>query len=264
MASEEQTRRKWRSFADVYARLGVPLVPTPGDVAAIRSAIAGADGRMVMLGVTPALSSLGRDLTAVDAAPRMLTEVWPGDGDGRRAMIADWTDLPFADAGFTAAIGDGSLNACPGALEGVFAELRRVLAPGGVAAFRFFAAPETPEPLSDIAADVERGAAGNFHALKWRIAMSLCAGRPHAAVPVEEIRAAFDAMFPDRGRLAAATGWEADSIETIDAYEGATHSLAFPTLSALRALGAPLGQLRVVPAKGYPLAERCPVVAWRA
>lgn len=255
------TASEWRNFASVYGKLRPPLRPAEADVDNFRSAISGADGRVLLLGVTPELSVLGKQLIAVDNSPRMLANVWPGDREDRRAVVGDWTDLPFAQGRFDAVIGDGSLNSAPDQVEEVVAEVRRVLAPGGKAAFRLFCAPERPESLKAIAADIAAGWSGNLHALKWRIAMSLAASKPRAAVPVREILEAFDRMFPDRAALAAGTGWSAGDIATMDAYVGADHSLGFPTLSSFRAmLERHFSGVSVRPGTGYPLAERCPTV----
>lgn len=256
---------EWRNFAGVFHRLASPLRPSPGDVARISRAIAGRDRRLLLLGVTPELARLGGELIAIDMSPRMLAAVWPGDDDAHRAMLGDWTHLPFADRAFDAVIGDGSLNSAPEHFGAVLAEVRRVLAPGGCAVFRAFCSPDRTESLAAIAADVAAGWPGNVHALKWRVAMSLAAERDQAIVPVTAILAAFDATFPDRAALAAATGWAEDEIATLDAYRGADHSLGFPTLSRLREIGAAhFSACGVHPATGYPLAERCPVIAWRA
>ncbi len=91
--------------------------------------------------------------------------------------------------------------------------------------------------------------------------MNLAASRPRAMVPVQKIRAAFNRMFPDRSRLAAATGWPPDEIATLDAYVDADHNLGFPTLSSmLDIIGRHFPGVSVIHAKGYPLAERCPTV----
>src|ERR1044071_10147553 len=94
----------WRNFAEVFGRLAPPLRPSPTDVANLGRAIAHEDKRILLLGVTPELSVLGRELTAVDNSPRMLAHVWPGDRECRRAILGDWTDLPFADGSFHAGI----------------------------------------------------------------------------------------------------------------------------------------------------------------
>jgi SAM-dependent methyltransferase len=251
----------WRNFAGVYGRLRPPLRPSPIDVANLSRAISHDDKRILLLGVTPELSVLGRELTAVDNSPSMLARVWPGDQTLRRAVIGDWTNLPFADATFDAAIGDGSLNSAPEVVDEVLAEVKRVLVPEGKAAFRLFCAPEEPETLESIADDLGAGWPGNLHALKWRIAMTLAASKPRAIVPVQEILVAFNRMFPDRTRLAAGTGWSPDDIATLDAYVGADHSLGFPTLSTLlRVIKRHFSDVSVVAASGYPLAGRCPTV----
>ncbi len=214
--------------------------------------------------MTPELSVLGKDLTAVDNSPRMLAEVWPGDRADRRALVGDWTELPFDKDSFDAVIGDAPLNAAPEEVEAVLAEVKRVLKKAGTAAFRLFCSPEEAEALDSIQRDVAAGWRGNLHALKWRIAMALAVSKPHSAVPAYEILAAFNCMFPDRERLAADTGWPAQDIATLDAYVGANHSLGFLTLSSIRRLlERHFGHISVVAAADYPLAERCPTVVCR-
>lgn len=251
----------WRNFAEVFARLGPPLRPAPIDVANLGRAISHEDKRILLFGVTPELSVLGCELTAVDNSPRMLSQVWPGDRPSRRAIIGDWTDLPFADASFDAVMGDASLNAASDLVDEVLRETRRVLREDGKVALRLFCSPEEPETLESIAEDLAAGWSGNLHALKWRIAMSLAASKPRAIVPVQEILVAFNRMFPDRAALAASTGWSPGDIATLDAYVGADHSLGFPTLSSFRSvIEQHFSDVSVVTAAGYPLAERCPTV----
>lgn len=234
---------------------------SPADVGNFRRATSSGDQRVLLLGVTPELSVLGRLLTAVDNSPRMLANVWPGDDETRRAMLADWTNLPFPDGSFDAVIGDGSLNSAPDQVEEVLKEARRALAPSGKAAFRLFCSPDSPETLESIVEDIANFSIGNVHALKWRIAMALAASKPHAIVPVAEILDAFDRLFPDREALSARTGWPLDDISTLDAYIGADHSLGFPTLSAFQGvLERHFSSVDILFAAGYPLAERCPTL----
>ena len=253
----------WRNFAAVYGRLRAPLRPSPGDVAHFAGAIAGHDARVLLLGVTPELSVLGDDLTAIDHAPRMLSDVWIGDRSDRRAVRGDWTRLPFAESSFTTVIGDGSLNSAPGLEPDMLREIDRVVADGGRAVFRSFCSPDAAETLSAVRSDVVNGWDGNFHALKWRIAMALAASDANRTVAVGTILAAFDDLFPNRPELASTTGWSLDAIATIDAYAGAAHSLAFPTLAELLDTAAPcFAEAQVLAGSGYPLAERCPTIVW--
>jgi SAM-dependent methyltransferase len=191
----------------------------------------------------------------------MLAQVWPGDSEGRRAILGDWTALPFPDQAFAAAIGDAPLNAAPFHAERVVAEVARVLAPSGRFIFRAFCSPAQAESLETIADDVWKGRAGNLHALKWRIAMSLAASRRHAIVAVADILAAFDGLFPDRSALARQTGWPAEEIATLDAYIGAEHSLGFPTLKdMIELVGTRFSEISVIDGTGYPLAECSPTI----
>jgi ubiquinone/menaquinone biosynthesis C-methylase UbiE len=59
------------------------------------------------------------------------------DRPGRRAILGDWTRLPFAAESFDAVIGDASLNAAPEHGDQIVAEARRVLTKGGKVVERF-------------------------------------------------------------------------------------------------------------------------------
>jgi SAM-dependent methyltransferase len=239
------------------------LRPSSSDVANVELAIAGSRGRVLLLGVTPELSVLGESLIAVDNSPRMIEAVWPGDSARCRAIVGDWTDLPFKDGTFDSVIGDGSLNSAPEGVEQVIGEIRRVLRSGGRAVFRMFCSPDEPESLSSIVEEMDAGWDGNLHALKWRIAMSLAASTPNAIVPVQTILETFNDMFPDRAKLASTTGWSSEEIATLDAYSGADHNIGFPTLREIVDVATPhLRHRSVLPGVGYPLAERCPTVVW--
>lgn len=253
---------QWRNFPGVYNRLAPPLRPSQGDVERMRAAIAGQDDHTLLLGVTPGIAALGQDLIAVEGSRAMIDRLWPGDQPDRRAMVADWTALPFKAEQFGAVIGDGALNSVASGLDALLGEIARILRPGGIAAQRVFASPDDRESLQSVADDALGGRIGNVHALKWQIAMAI-AEAPDYLVPVANILAAFNKLFPDRQALASITGWDPLEIDTLDAYVGAWHSLCFPTRTALGNLGAGrFASLRLVESDGYPLAERCPLVIW--
>lgn len=253
---------QWRSFPGVYNRLAPPLRPAPGDVNRMRTVIAGQDDHTLLLGVTPGIASLGQDLIAVEGSRAMIDRLWPGDEPDRRAIVGDWTALPFKAEQFGAVIGDGALNSVASGLDALIGEIARVLRPGGVTAQRVFASPDDRESLASVSDDALSGRIGNVHALKWRIAMAI-AEAPDYLVPVADILAAFNALFPDREQLASITGWDRLEIDTLDAYVGAWHSLCFPTRSAFQHLGAGrFATFRLVESDGYPLAERCPLLVW--
>ena len=252
----------WDSFARRVGRLQPPLAPHPADVAAIAQAIAGRDDHVLLLGMTAALFGLGRRLTAADWNPAMIAALWPGDSPGRSAVAADWRELAAPVVPITAIIGDGSLNMLEWPAD--FARLAArliTIAPGAVLALRCFLTPSAG--AAETLADLVTAPPGGFHALKWRIAMALAADAGQPMVAVADIAATFDRLFPDRAALAARAGWDDAVIAEIDAYRGSAARYAFPTAAQLlAALGDPPGAV-FVPASGYELAERCPLLVWQ-
>src|ERR1044072_134584 len=72
--------------------------------AGVTEQLAGLGGPILLLGVSPTLSRIGSDVTAVDRTHGAARARWPGNGPGRRAVVADWLRLPFPAASFTACI----------------------------------------------------------------------------------------------------------------------------------------------------------------
>jgi len=255
----------WASFHRHWNRLKPPQRPHR-DVAVALGKLIAEDGfadRVLLLGVTPELAPLGRRLVAVDRNQTMIDHIWPGDRDDRQAIKGDWLALPFPPGFFAAVIGDGSCNclAYPDAYRELFAEIGRVTRPGGRIAIRVYLAPDLPETVPALRAEVLSGRAGSLHAFKWRFAQALLAEAGGANVRVEAIREAFDCEFPDRPGLARASGWSMDDIATVDFYKGSAEVYSFPTLAQFRAaLPATFGQARAVPSGNYELAERCPLM----
>ena len=140
-------------------------------------------------------------------------------------------------------------------------EIRRVVRPGGRVVCRLFATPEETEPLNHLREETYRGAIGNFHALKWRIAMAIVRSKGEPNIAVQTIRDNFMNLFPDRDELARQTGWPRVEIDTIDVYQGSAEHYAFPTRAQFVDAAAPIfSTARLVKAGAYPLAERCPLL----
>ncbi|MCC6217582.1 MAG: class I SAM-dependent methyltransferase [Polyangiaceae bacterium] len=223
--------------------------------------VARRDGWTLLLGVTPELAAAALPLVAIDRDPEMIRELWPGDGAERRAVAGDWRALPFESGSFGAALGDGSLNVLASGDDqrAVLAELGRVLAARGRAALRVFCRPVVAERRTDLLRAAERGAVPCFHALKWRVAMSLAAERD-GRVAVRDILEAFPADPGERHRLAGRAGWQSGEMLTLDVYRGSSAEYVFPTREELeRRLPREFSRAEWIEVAGYPLAERCPL-----
>jgi SAM-dependent methyltransferase len=255
----------WDNYHRHWMLLEAPLRPTPEIVAIFERELDLAGADIALLGVTPELAVLGKSILAIDQSAAMISGVWAGDNASRNAIAGNWLDLPVAGASTEAVIGDGCLSAVASkaARSRLYSEIARVLKAGGRAGIRVFAAPETTEDLASIKAEVD--AIGNFHALKWRIAMASTTGIPDFAIKVRAIRDTFDRLFPDREALARRTGWSIASINTIDVYAGSEIDYSFTPLAILVEEAKDwFGDVRVVPSGSYPLAERCPLLVLRS
>jgi hypothetical protein len=244
----------WR---DYYKRVR----PLPAEIATrVAEQIEGQDQRVLLLGVTHSYAGLGVDLTAVDWCEEQIAHVWIGDRADRRAVLADWRTMNFPSGHFTAAVGDGSLSCLTWPVEyrQTLTRVATLLAPGGRLVLRIFLAPDEPETVAEIAADVLSGRVGSFYSARWRMAMALAGSGNVAVAAVWE---AFERTFPDRAALAVATGWDPFAIDQIDAYRES--ELVYSFLNRRDLLDMLTGLFenpRFVSSGTYPMAERYPLL----
>src|SRR5262245_56679186 len=100
--------------------------------ACIKEQISGSDERLLLLTVNPTLSSIGRDVIAVDRSEAVIRYRWPGNTSSRQVVVGNWLDLPFVNASFSSCIGDGSTNMLKFQdLKLLYRNLSRVIRPGG-------------------------------------------------------------------------------------------------------------------------------------
>ena len=252
----------WQNFAKQWNRLASPLRPCAEDVKNFRQAIGGNPGRCLLLGVTPELSELSPTLTAIDNSAAMIGALWNSKQANKLAIQGDWLDLPFEKGSFDTVVGDGCLTLLshPMQYERFFGQLHRILTPGGKIALRLFVSPEQSESREFVCREALDGKIKGFHAFKWRLSMAIASEAPDHNLSVAETCATFDRLIPDRNQLAAATGWSAEDIETIEAYRGSEALYSYPTLSQVRkTLHPSLHEIGLIQGS-YELAERCPIL----
>ena len=234
-----------------------------GEIAArVKREISGFDERVLLLGVTPMLSTIGSDLTAVDRNHRIVQTRWIGNAPNRRAMIADWRQLPFGVASFSACIGDGSISAIRFEdVELVYKNLSRVLIRGGRFVCRVYITSDDSEAIENVANAAWRGECRSFLYFKLRLAMAIAGQQLNPSVPVRSIYDAFAASFPDRDRLADATGWDRSEIDKIDLYKPSSEVYSFPTRRQCLSIIPPAFlNARFVATGTYEFAAQCPLL----
>ncbi|AMN43138.1 class I SAM-dependent methyltransferase [Rhodoplanes sp. Z2-YC6860] len=256
--------------SDIFAKLirawdllTPPLRPNSEVVAAIGRELGGNRGPGLLLGATTEFAGLIDDMVAIDISPTMLSALWLKNAAHRRAVVGDWRRMPFAAATFSACIADGSptLMRWSEELQLFLEQVAAVLRPGAPAVFRVFSAPDRAETMATIKDASMNRTIGNFHAYKWRIGMALASKDRQFNTTFGAIYDAFDAMFPDRGRLVRDTGWSRPQIDAIEQYKGADSLLSFPPRAPLAELASKSFEgVRFVDAGTYELADCCPLL----
>lgn len=268
----------WRSVAAQFGLIGSPLRPCAEDIRILEEMLAAepdvfgatANKRAWLLGVTPEIAKANWpqevELIAVERVQAMIDSLWPGDTDSRKAICADWLDVPFSDQSFDLAIGDGCLTAVgfPDELSRLLASVRRCLRRDGYLMLRLFCRPDVAETPDAVIAALQSGAIGSFNAFKWRLAMAVQGIADAPDVGVDEVWRVWNAARIDAPALAAARGWAPEQVRTMELYRGSPARYNFmrfdQTIRHLQQAG--FDQL-ATRSGSYELAERCPHVLLR-
>jgi SAM-dependent methyltransferase len=268
----------WNKHAQQWQLIGSPLRPCEADIRQFerlgdewqRSHASGAC-TAALLGVTPEIAAMrwpaGTSLLGLDISEPMIRKVWPEERalpSRSAAVCANWLKLPLPDGSIDIAVGDGcfTLLGFPDAYAAVVRSLRRVLRDDGLLAIRFFLRPDRAESTRQVFEDLRAKRIGNFHAFKWRLAMSLH-GPLEAGVRLADIWDAWNAEVPSPETLAAELGWPVEVLRTIDAYQGVATRYTFPTLSEAKTVLSEAFDVTQCHYQDYELGERCPILAAR-
>lgn len=263
----------WAQQSLRWQSVGLPTRPTPEDIELMHMLAVSHNlklKKVSVLGVTPEIIQMrwpdGVELDAFDLSQEMISSVWKPNKNKKvfsKVHQADWQSLPIADGAMDLFIGDGCLTALPGIEKGaaVFEELFRCLKPGGRAVIRCFIRPENKETLEKIISDVESHNIQFFGSLKWRFAMALCNDVTSTVMP-SHICNTFNEHFPDRVELSKKTGWNLETINTIDSYIDMTNPFTFPLISEVQNIVDSLFNIEEIKYGSYELASRCPVISF--
>lgn len=253
----------WERIGRYAARIGPPTLVSDEVVAAYRSAIGPpARTRALLLGVTPQLADIAKDVTAVEANAAVIVRRWPGNNAHRRAIKGDWREMQFERDTFDLCVGDGALNVLP-SLDAAASLLDRVagfLAPNGRIAIRVFLRPAESESVTAVFKAAFGRQIGGFGAFKWRLMMAIAAEHATTHLGVADVLARFNEVVLDREAFSRDTGMKREDVDAIDAYQGSSEIYCLPTATSLSSvLGSNLRLVDYRPSGTYELAERFPI-----
>jgi SAM-dependent methyltransferase len=280
-------QHRFDKHAQHWNLLGSPLRPCAEDMRlmqncfgnwhdAYRSVQSPTQLKALLLGVTPEIAAqnwgVPVDLTAVDISQAMINSVWPGDTPARRALCADWLELPnyglartVAEHAFDMILADGVfvlLDYRTGH-EKLARSVQRCLKSDGLFLVRPFLRPTVVEPWENIFAELWGKRIGSFHAFKWRLLMSLQGDDVRQGVAVVKAWEKYHGQVSSHAHLAEVTGWPVEVIETIDAYQNSPTVYTFPSMDELIEIVSPYLLCTGQETGRYELAERCPMLSFK-
>lgn len=272
-------RRQFDRHAQNWELLGSPLRPCAEDLRlmrdsftrwykACRPAHSAAPLKALLLGVTPEIAAqdwgVPVELTAMDISQEMIAAVWPGNTPARRALCADWLDMPVAGHDSDMLLADGvfTLLDYPAGYEDLAHAVQRCLKQDGLFLLRAFCRPLATETVASIFDDLWSKRIGSFHVFKWRLAMAIQGDDVCRGVAVAEVWETYHANVIGHEHLAQATGWPIEAIATMDAYRDSEAIYTFPSMNELIEAVAPWLACMHHETGSYELAERCPLLCF--
>ena len=264
----------WQASAIYKAKKRPPWFPSAEDgrfmleAAAPALANAGANAKILVLGVTPEIVQLdwrgAGELIAADSSDSMVDALWqPNPLLHSRVIRNDWSTLPLPDQSIAVITGDGSLNAISAfeGYDGVLRELARVLRPDGALIIRFFM---KRRPAVNPEAVVEAAMQGAFPSTaSFRMAFLMALAGDDADIAFSDALTMFERLVPDRETLARATGWPRSDIDLVDTDRGSPIRLTFPAEHELRQKTDPWFELTALRYGTYTQASSCPTLVFR-
>jgi len=218
---------------------------------------------VLVLGVTPELTTGFTHVVAVDKEQVMIEHLWIGDSTTKKAIHADWLSIDLPKNSFAGVVGDGSLNMIPYGepLKAMFERLVCWLQPGGVCAVRVFSRPSAPVTEQDVRNQVGKL---NWHAFRSFLNMHI-ASTQGTNIPSKNMLKTFDRLFPDRAALCEQTGWDFQEISmSMDSYRNSPNSTSYPTPQEwLDIIPKNLQGVTLEQAGDYQLAENYPILTFR-
>jgi hypothetical protein len=261
----------WDHVAPSFSVLGPPLKPSPEDIRFVEKAVAnwtsshpGKRLRALLLGVTAEIATMrwpeASSLIAVDNSFEMARTVWPGNiPSKRRAVCGDWLSLPQSPASCDVVVGDGSMNCVryPDGFRALARSVLSVLRPDGVLLLRSFVQPEVKDSIEQVFSDLLQGTFPTVNHFKFQLLMAMQRSTQQG-IAVDDVYREWVRRKVDKDHLTTRTGWEKQSIRSIELYQGQDVVHTFPTVSELRSVLAEFFDEVSISTPAYFLGDRCP------
>lgn len=266
---------QWPEVARNWQYIRSPLRPAPEDVRSFSQVIdtwtshnPGRAPTGLILGVTPELYALPWPdpalLRAADRTQAMIDYVWPGPVEA--AIHSDWLALDLADASLDLIVCDGGLIMpdYPHGQQTLCLNISRMLAPGGLTAFRLYVPPSHRETVAEVFQALNEGTIPDLNCLKLRLGMAMQPS-PEQGVALADVWVALHEQSGGSWQaLAERLGWSYDALRIIDAYRDSPARYTFTTQEQAISLfrNAGLEHLQTIP-HSYAMGDQCPVVVFR-
>jgi len=218
----------------------------------------------LLLGVTAGIANMRwpeeSALIAVDNSFEMARTVWPGNiPSKRRAVCGDWLSLPQAHASCDVVIGDGSMNCVryPDGFRALARSVRSILRPDGVLLLRSFVRLEDNDSIEQVFTDLLQCKFPTVNHFKFLLLMAMQRSTQEGIV-VDDVYREWVRRKINKDELIAITGWEKQSIRSIEVYAGQDVVHTFPTVSELRSVLGEFFDEVSISTPSYFLGDRCP------
>lgn len=266
---------QWPEVARNWKHISSPLRPSTEDVESYSQVINlwtqthfEQTPRGLILGVTPELYALPWPdhaiLRAADRTQAMIDYVWPGQPEA--AIHGDWLDLDLPHASIDILLSDGGLSMLDysGGQQALIHDTSRMLAPGGLAAFRLYVPPARKESVDHVFKALNEGTIPNLNCLKLRLGMAMQPS-PEQGTALADV---WEALREQAGsgwkELADRLGWHHEHLGVIDAYRHSQARYYFVSAEQTIALFENAGLTHVKSTyHKYEMGDQCPVVVFQ-
>jgi hypothetical protein len=249
----------WADRSKHWFTIKAPLRPTAETVCKQQQLI-GNNGHVLLLGGTPEYHSVFYNITAVDRESAILSNIWPGDTETKKSILADWLDVHFTSNSFHGIVGDGSLNMMqfPSDAQKLLHRCIDWLEPQGTLAVRLFSRPAAVITEADV---ITAATYLSWDAFRAYLNMYIACTFGTNVISSSRLEV-FDNLFPDRPALVSSTGWNLNDIsKTMDSYKNGRMTTSYPTQDEiLSIIDTARVDVELVHVGNYELCEYFPIL----